>query len=158
MQKFPSLESLKQQIGQEVAVSDWVLIDQKRIDGFAAATGDRQWIHVDPGRCEQEEGIGCTIAHGFLTLSLISSLMQQSIEVGGLRLALNYGLNRVRFPAPVPVGSRLRARFHLESLAFEADAAQAAWRVALEREDAAKPVCTAEFVVRYYPATASGSS
>lgn len=154
MQKFPSLESLKQQLGREVAVSDWVMIDQACIDQFAAATGDRQWIHVDPKRCKQEKGIGCTIAHGFLILSLISPLMQETIEVGGLRLALNYGLNKVRFPSPVPVGSRIRARFHLISLAFEDDAAQAGWQVTLEREDAGKPACVTEFLVRYYRAPA----
>lgn len=152
MQKISSLPELGQLVGQEIAISDWILIDQERIDRFAAATGDRQWIHIDSERCRQEPGMGCTIAHGFLTLSLVSSLMQETIEIGGIRMGVNYGLNKVRFPAPVPVGSQLRARFKLLSLASEEESVQAVWLVTLEKDDAGKPACVAEFLVRYYPA------
>jgi acyl dehydratase len=152
MQKVLSLAALGDLAGQEVAVSNWVLIDQERIDRFAAATGDRQWIHVDRERCLQELDIGGTIAHGFLILSLISALMQESIEVAGLRMGLNYGLNKTRFPAPVPTGSRIRARFTLSSFDPMSDSVQAAWQVTLEMDGASKPACVAEFLVRYYPA------
>jgi acyl dehydratase len=151
MQKIPSLAALEKLVGQEIAVSDWLLISQERIDLFAAATGDCQWIHVDHERCSREPGMGSTIAHGFLTLSLLSTLMQESIEIGGIKMGLNYGLNKVRFPAPLPVGSRLRARFTLLSLTSEEKSAQAVWLTILEMEGGSKPVCVAEFLVRYFP-------
>lgn len=152
MQNIPSLAALEKLVGQEIAVSDWILINQERIDQFAVATGDRQWIHVDRERCRQEPGMGCTLAHGFLTLSLISTLMQESIEIGEIKMALNYGLNRVRFPTPVQAGSRLRARFILLSVVHEGGALQAVWQATLELEGGSKPACVAELLVRYFPA------
>jgi len=105
------VRSLRGRIGEEIAVSEWIPITQARIDAFAEATGDRQWIHVDPERAAAESALKTTIAHGFLTLSLLSALIGDAVEFRGLRLAINYGLNRVRFVAPVPSGSRVRARF-----------------------------------------------
>jgi acyl dehydratase len=154
MQTIPSLAALAELAGQEIAVSDWTLIDQDRINRFAAATGDQQWIHVDSVRCRREPGVGSTIAHGFLTLSLLSTFIQESIDIRGIRMALNYGLNKVRFPMPVPVGSRIRARFTLLSLESMTDSVQAAWQAILERDGEAKPACVAELLVRYYPADA----
>lgn len=154
MQKIPSLAALRALAGQEIAVSNWVLIDQERIERFAAASGDRQWIHVDSERCRQEPGIGGTIAHGFLVLSLISTLMQESIDIGGIRMGLNYGLNKTRFPAPVPAGSHIRARFKLSSFESIENSAQVAWHVTIEMDGASKPACVAEFLVRYFPADA----
>ncbi|MDQ9170634.1 MaoC family dehydratase [Oxalobacteraceae bacterium R-40] len=154
MQTIPSLVALAELTGQEIAVSDWALIDQDRINRFAAATGDQQWIHLDSERCRQEPGVGSTIAHGFLTLSLISTFMQESIDIGGIRMALNYGLNKVRFPMPVPAGSRVRARFTLLSLEATADSVQAAWQAVIETDGESKPACVAELLVRYYLADA----
>jgi acyl dehydratase len=154
MQKIPSLAALDHLVGKEIAVSNWILIDQERIDRFAATTGDRQWIHVDGERCRQDPAIGNTIAHGFLILSLISTLMQESIDIGGIRMGLNYGLNKTRFPSPVPAGSRIRARFKLSSFEPMENSVQAAWQVILEMDGAGKPACVAEFLVRYFPADA----
>lgn len=139
-------------IGREAAVSDWAEIDQERIDRFAAATGDRQWIHVDHERCRQLPELGGTIAHGLLTLSLIPALMQETIAIDGLGMTLNYGLNRVRFPRPVQTGSRIRARFTLLSCEGMADSVQAIWQVTVEIDGAGKPACVAEMLLRYYPA------
>ncbi|GAB2738140.1 3-hydroxyacyl-thioester dehydratase HtdZ [Melaminivora jejuensis] len=139
-------------IGQEVAVTDWVEITQERIDLFARATGDHQWIHVDPERAAQGP-FGTTIAHGFLTLSLMAQFMGEAYEIEDSQMGVNYGLNKVRFPAPVPVGSRLRARMKL--LATEPVAPnglQMTWEVTLEREGSDKPVCVAESLVRSYGA------
>jgi acyl dehydratase len=154
MQKIPSLDALGHLVGQEVGVSNWILIDQERIDRFASATGDHQWIHVDSERCQKETEIGSTIAHGFLLLSLISTLMQESIDIDGIRMGLNYGLNKTRFPAPVPSRSRIRARFKLSSFDRMADSVQTVWQVTLEMDGASKPACVAEFLVRYFPANA----
>ncbi|HVO80741.1 MAG TPA: MaoC family dehydratase [Terriglobales bacterium] len=136
-------------LGREVACSDWFELSQERIDAFAEATEDRQWIHVDRERARQSP-YGTTIAHGFLTLSLLSRLLREALEVQGLRMALNYGLNRVRFPAPVPAGSKIRARFKLDSLKDIPGGVEAVFAAAIERQDAEKPVCVAEWVVRYY--------
>lgn len=153
MKNIPSLASLSELVGQEVARSEWVLIDQDRINRFAAATGDHQWIHRDEERCRQDPKIGTTVAHGFLTLSLVSALMQESIQIGDIAVALNYGLNRVRFPAPLPAESRVRAHFKLLSVEAATDAVRGAWLITLEREESAKPVCVAELLVQYYPAS-----
>ncbi|HSY58482.1 MAG TPA: MaoC family dehydratase [Terriglobales bacterium] len=149
--KIDSVDSLKDSIGREIAVSDWIVITQARIDQFAEATGDRQWIHLDRARAEKESPYGTTIAHGFLTLSLLSYLMKESIEfqAGGSR-AINYGLNRVRFPAAVRVGSRIRGRFSLVSLKDLGDALEMTLAVTVECEGSAKPCCVAEWIVRHY--------
>jgi acyl dehydratase len=143
--------ALKEFVGREIGVTDWLLMTQARIDQFAEATEDRQWIHVDRERAPRESPYASTIAHGFLTLSLVSYFMKQAVQIrGGLRMAVNYGLNRVRFPAPVRTGSNIRARFGLVSLEESADALQAVFSVAIEAENSFKPCCVAEWVVRYY--------
>jgi len=142
MRVFETLQDVAQCVGQEVAVSDWVTVTQEHIDLFAQATGDHQWIHVDPERA-REGPFGTTIAHGFLTLSLLPKFMEMSI---------NYGLNRVRFMAPVLVNSRLRARLTLlRSEPIEQEGFQQTWQVQVEREGNDKPVCVAETIARRYP-------
>ena len=137
--------------GQHVAISEWVTITQQRIDTFADATSDHQWIHVDADRCARESPYGCTVAHGFLTLSLLPAMLQNALHMAGISMAINYGLNKVRFPAPVPVGSRLRARLDILSVEELAEGAQVNWAVSMEREGDTKPVCVAEFLMRCYP-------
>jgi acyl dehydratase len=144
-------QSLKELIGKEIGVTEWFPVTQERIGLFAEATEDRQWIHLDRGRARKESPYGDTIAHGFLTLSLLSHLMKEAIQVqGGVRLAVNYGLNRVRFPAAVRADSRIRARIALLKLKELSDAAEATYSVTVENEGSAKPVCVAEWIVRYY--------
>jgi acyl dehydratase len=145
------VRSIASQIGKEVVVGDWLEISQARIDLFAEATGDRQWIHVDPVRAAAESPFKATIAHGFLTLSLVSTLIRDALTFGGLRMAINYGLNRVRFVAPVPSGSRIRGRFAPVAVQDVSGSVQVTWQVTIEREHADKPCCVAEWVVRYYP-------
>ena len=142
-------------VGREVATSDWLVITQDRIDAFAEATSDHQWIHVDSGRARAETPFGATIAHGFLTLSLLSALMRDAVTVDGARMTLNYGLNRVRFVSPVPSGSRIRARVALATVDDMGDSIQATWGVTIEREGGDKPAVVAEWIVRYYPGTAT---
>ena len=142
-------------VGQEVATSDWLVITQDRIDAFAEATSDHQWIHVDSGRARAETPFGATIAHGFLTLSLLSALMRAAVTVDGPRMTLNYGLNRVRFVSPVPSGSRIRARVALDTVEDRGDSIQATWGVTIEREGGDKPAVVAEWIVRYYPGAAT---
>jgi len=146
-----SLLQLGGLVGQEVATSDWLVVTQDRIDTFADATDDHQWIHVDSARARAETPFGTTIAHGFLTLSLVSALMRDAIIVDGLRMTLNYGLNRVRFVSPVPCGSRIRARITLGRIEDLGDSTQAMWSVTIEREGGEKPAVVAEWIVRYYP-------
>jgi len=146
------LAELPGRTGELLAVSDWVEITQARIDCFAEATGDDQWIHVDPGRALRESPFGSTIAHGFLTLSLIPRFKMQAIDYGPLRMAINYGTNRVRFTAPVRVGSRLRGRFRLLSAEpLAAGALQTVFEVTVDIEGHDKPACVAELVTRLYP-------
>jgi acyl dehydratase len=146
-----TIEELKNLIGQEVGSSDWFEIAQSRIDLFAEATEDRQWIHVDVERAKRESPFQTTIAHGFLTLSLISHLASQAVRVSGnFKMGINYGLNRVRFPAPVPAGSRIRARFALQSAEDVPGGIQIIWNVTIEVEGAEKPSMVAEWLVRYY--------
>ena len=135
--------------GKEIGVSDWYTVTQEQIDKFADATGDHQWIHVDPARAAAGP-FGTTIAHGFLTLSLLPEMFARAFAIGDTRMGVNYGLNKVRFTAPVPVGSRLRGRFKL--LAYEpiAGGAQLTVEVTMEREGADKPVCIAESLSRRY--------
>ena len=142
-------------VGQEVATSDWIAITQDRINAFADATSDHQWIHVDSGRARAETPFGATIAHGFLTLSLLSALMRDAVTVDGPRMTLNYGLNRVRFVSPVPSGSRIRARVALATIDEMGDSLQATWGVTIEREGSDKPAAVAEWIVRYYPGAAA---
>jgi acyl dehydratase len=139
-------------VGEEFGPSDWLQIDQERIDGFAAATDDPQWIHVDPVRAA-EGPFGTTIAHGFLTLSLLVRFWYEvSPGFEGYRMGINYGVNKVRFPAPLAAGSRIRGHFTLARLEqIGSDGWQATWSVVLERDGAPKPCCAAEWLVRYYP-------
>ena len=150
MKILQSLAELPPLVGQEVAVSDWITITQEQVNQFAQATGDHQWIHVDVERARAGP-FGAPIAHGFLTLSLIPRFFENALEIRGTRMGVNYGLNKVRFTAPVPVGSRLRARMTLLSCdAIEIDGMQMAWQVTIEREGADKPVCIAESLSRRY--------
>ncbi len=151
MRVFETLQDVAQCVGQEVAVSDWVTITQEQINLFADATGDHQWIHVDPDRA-RDGPFGTTIAHGFLTLSLLPKFMEGSLRVEQNRMSINYGLNRVRFMAPVPVNSRLRARLTLlRCEPIDQDGFQQTWQVQIEREGSEKPVCVAETMARRYP-------
>ncbi len=145
------IDELRTLVGQEVGQSDWIEVSQERIDQFAETTGDRQWIHLDADRARRESPFRRTIAHGFLTLSLLSQLAHSALDVrGNFRLAVNYGLNRVRFPSPVPSGSRIRGRFTLQSLEEIGDCVQLVWAAVVEVEGASKPSLIAEWVVRYY--------
>jgi acyl dehydratase len=149
MRHFDHLADLQGLVGQPLGTSDWTVVAQERIDRFAQATGDQQWIHVDPQRAAAGP-FGSTVAHGFLTLSLLPEMSASAFAVADTRLGVNYGLNRVRFPAPVPVGSRLRGHFKLlEYLPLEGGA-QMTIEVTMEREGAPKPVCVAESIVRQY--------
>ena len=144
-------QALKEFGSGEIGVTEWFPVTQERIEQFAEATEDRQWIHLDRARARKESPYGDTIAHGFLTLSLLSHLMKEAIQVqGGVRLAVNYGLNRVRFPAAVRADSRIRARIGLLELKELSDAVEATYSVNIENEGSAKPVCVAEWIVRYY--------
>ena len=148
--QFESIAALRDHVGQEVAISDWLAVSQDRINQFAEATEDRQWIHVDPERAARESPFKETIAHGFLTLSLLSELGKRAMSVGGVRMGLNYGLNRVRFVSPVPAGSRIRGRFTLATVKEIDGGVEATWNVTVEREGGEKPCCIAEWLVRYY--------
>jgi acyl dehydratase len=134
-------------VGQELGPTEWFEVSQERIDEFASATNDPQWIHVDPDRAA-EGPFGTTIAHGFLTLSLCVPLMSQTLSLSGYRMGINYGVNRVRFPAPLPSGSRIRARFSVQSVEEVAGGEQGVVLATVEREGGDKPVCVAELVVR----------
>jgi acyl dehydratase len=146
-----SIAALKDLVGSEIAVTDWLTIKQDRIGQFAEATEDRQWIHIDSERARRESPYGTTIAHGFLTLSLLSHFMKHALEIRGIRMGVNYGLNRVRFPAPVPVGSRIRARVALHSIRDFPGGCEATLSFTVECEGSVKPCCVAEWIVRYYP-------
>ena len=134
-------------VGREVGPTDWLEVDQERIDTFARATDDPQWIHVDPVRAA-EGPFGTTIAHGYLTLSLCVPLMSRTLGLTGYRMGINYGVNRVRFPAPLPSGSRIRGRFTVQSVDEVEGGEQGVVLATIEREGADKPVCVAELVVR----------
>jgi len=142
---------LKDYVGRELAVTDWFPLTQERIQQFADATEDRQWIHVDGERARRESPFGTTVAHGFLTLSLLSHFLHQALEIrGGARLAVNYGLNKVRFPAPARMGSKLRARVTLRSFKEMRNTHQVVFSVWVEAEGEEKPCCVAEWVVLYF--------
>lgn len=148
--QIENVAALANYAGKEVAVSDWLEVTQERIDRFAEASEDRQWIHIDRERAARESPYETTIAHGFLTLSLLSALAKLAISVGGVRMGINYGLNRVRFISPVPSGARIRGRFTLATVEEVKDGVQAKWNVTVEREGSDKPCCVAEWLVRYY--------
>ena len=152
MKTFRSYSEVLASIGQEVAVSDWITITQAQIQMFADATGDQQWIHTDPERAAQGP-FGAPIAHGFLTLSLLPQFFEGTFKIEGAKMGVNYGLNRVRFMAPVPVNSRLRARMTLQAAErIEPAGIQMTWLVTVEREGSDKPACVAESVARSYGA------
>ena len=143
--------SLRDLVGRELTLTDWFPIAQERIEQFAEVTEDRQWIHVDRERAERESPYGTTIAHGFLTLSLLSRFMKEAIQIrGGVRMSVNYGLNRVRFPSAVRADSKVRVRFILQSLKDVSDALEAVFDTRVEVQGSDEPCCVAEWVVRYY--------
>jgi len=144
-----SLEEIRRRIGDEVGLSDWLTVGQDRIHAFADATEDRQFIHVDPEAAARTP-FGGTIAHGFLTLSLLTALLRAAVAVNGTRMTLNYGLNRVRFVSPVLSGSRIRARVSLATIEENGDSLTATWNVTVEREGGDRPAAVAEWIVRYY--------
>ena len=151
MREFATLDEMRALVGQEVAVSEWVQITQRRIGLFADATDDHQWIHTDPDRCARESPCDVPVAHGILTLSLVSSLFEKSVGMADAKMVVNYGMNKVRFPSPVPVGSRVRARMTLLKITDLSDCAQVEWSVVVERDGGDKPVCVAELLLRRYP-------
>lgn len=148
---IPNLEALAGWTGREVACSDWLAVGQERIQRFADATGDQQWIHVDARRAATESPFGSTIAHGYLTLSLLPTLIESCLRIDGIRMAINYGLDRVRLPSPVLAGQRVRARLALDAIEPVAGAMQARWTATVEIENGSKPACVAQMLVRYYP-------
>ncbi|MFZ6644406.1 MaoC family dehydratase [Undibacterium sp. TJN25] len=150
MREIHSLQELKSLIGQEVATSDWVEISQERINMFAEATGDLQWIHIDVERAKRESPFGGPIAHGFLTLSLLPMLTANAIHQSDVKMGVNYGLNKVRFTSPVPAGSKVRARMKLLNVEDITGGAQMNWEVTIEREGSDKPACVAESISRRY--------
>jgi acyl dehydratase len=149
MRVFSDLDELRAATGSTLGPSDWITVDQAQIDGFADATGDRQWIHVDPQRAAAGP-FGTTIAHGFLTLSLVPVLLQSLYRIENVKMAVNYGLNRVRFPAPVPAGARVRASAEVAEVEEVQGGVQIVMKTTIEREGGEKPVCVAETVVRCY--------
>ncbi|MEO8036523.1 MAG: MaoC family dehydratase [Acidobacteriota bacterium] len=134
------------------AVSDWLIVSQARINAFAEATEDRQWVHIDVERAKRESPYGAPIAHGFLTLSLVSHLLSQALTLEGVRMGVNYGLNRVRFIAPVIAGSRIRGRFVVTNIERKEKEVKITWTVTIEREAEEKPCCVAEWLTLHYEA------
>jgi acyl dehydratase len=145
-----TLDKLSGFSGQEIAVTDWLEITQERINQFADATDDHQWIHIDRQRAQRESPYGTTIAHGFLTLSLVPKFLKGSIQISDLRMAINYGLNGVRFPSAVRAGSHIRARIVLQSIRDVADGNEATYVITIECQGSQKPCCVAEMLARYY--------
>jgi acyl dehydratase len=146
---FAGVEELKRAVGEQLGYSDWVEVDQKRIDLFAEATGDHQWIHVDPARAAAGP-FGTTIAHGYLTLSLVNHFLPQVVEVKGMAMGINYGLDRVRFPAPLPVGSQFRGGIEIIEVTEVPGGFQVKSKVTIEVQGSEKPACVAETLVRLY--------
>jgi len=145
-----SLRDLRDRIGQEIVVSAWMEVTQEQIDRFADATDDHQWIHVDVERARRESPFQNTVAHGFLTVSMLSRLLNSSIKFGAAKMGLNYGFNRLRFTGPVPAGSRVRGRFTLKALDEIEGGVQTTWGVVVEREGSDKPCLVAEWLTRRY--------
>ncbi len=150
MRTIATLAELKTLVGQEIAVSDWIGIPQEKVQQFADVTGDQQWIHTDVERSRAESPFGGTVAHGFLTLALLPTMMESAVTMSDVKMAVNYGLNKVRFPAPVPVGSWLRGRISVLAVDEIPDGAQVTWQVSVERSGSDKPVCVAELISRRY--------
>ncbi len=148
--RFTGIDDAKARTGQEIGVSDWMLIEQERVDAFGRITGDQQWIHVDVERAKRESPFGGPIVHGYLTLSLLAKFALECIQVEGVKLAVNYGLNRVRFASPVKVGSRVRGRFVLGAVDDIPGGVQMVWQMVVEIEGGDKPACVAEMVTRWY--------
>jgi acyl dehydratase len=146
---FEGTGAVRDAVGSHLGWSDWLEVDQERVDRFADATGDHQWIHVDVERARRESPFGGPVAHGYLTLSLVNYFLPQVVEVTGISLGINYGLNRVRFPAAVPVGSRLRAGVELAAAEDVPGGVQATMVVTVERDGGDRPVCVAEILSRY---------
>ncbi|MFV2020130.1 MaoC family dehydratase [Micromonospora sp. LOL_023] len=146
---FESVDELRRAVGGSLGPGDWIGVGQDRIDRFADATDDHQWIHLDPRRAA-DSGFGGTIAHGFLTLSLLPALVAGRVAVSGARMSVNYGLDKVRFPAPVPAGARLRAVVDILDVSDVAGGVQVRYRVTVERDGGNKPVCVAEALTRVY--------
>ena len=147
-----NIAALKAMAGKEIGVTDWFVMTQERINAFAEATGDHQWIHIDRERARRESPYKTTIAHGFLTLSLVSHFIKEVMQMNGLRMAINYGLNRVRFPSAVLAESNIRARVVLQSTKDLEDGVEVTYLITVESEGSSKPNCVAEWVTRYYPA------
>jgi acyl dehydratase len=156
MALITTLDELRGFAGREIAVTEWLEITQHRINQFADATDDHQWIHTDPERARRESPYGATIAHGFLTLSLLPQFLKDAIQLSDLRMAINYGLNRVRFPAAVRAGSRIRARIAVHSIREAGDATEVTYLITVETENGEKPCCVAEWLARYYQRPISG--
>jgi len=150
MRVISDFHQLSTMVGQEMAVGDWFLVDQARIDAFANATNDHQWIHVDPARAARESPFKTTIAHGFLTLSLLPYLVDQALRIEGPRLVVNYGINRVRFPGPVKSGTRIRVQVKLDAFKQIPGGAEIEWRLNVEREGEVKLGCAATVVIRCF--------
>ena len=149
--RIDGVGELKTWIGREAGVSGWIAVTQDLIGQFAALTGDTQWIHVDADRARKESPFGTTVAHGFLTVALLSQLVRQAVEVrGDFRLVVNYGFNRLRFPAPVPAGSRIRARVTPETVRDIEGGVEIVWGVVVEIENQAKPALAAQWLIRMY--------
>lgn len=146
---FERLSDLKAQLGQEIAISDWITVTQERINQFAEATGDHQWIHVDPVRAKASP-FGCTIAHGYLTLSLLPAFSEPAIQMKSVKMGLNYGCNKVRFTNPVKVNSRVRGRFNLKAFEAIEGGAQVTMLVTIEIEGQEKPACVVESISRRF--------
>jgi acyl dehydratase len=144
-----SVEDLKSFVGKDVGVSDWHLVTQEEVDLFAKATGDNQWIHTDPERAEKESPYGSTIAHGYFTISLAPAFRAQVVEVKNAKMTINYGLNKLRFPAPLPIGKKVRMQAALVSADDVKNGIQTVWKLTFEVEDEEKPACVAEAVYRY---------
>ena len=145
------LDAVREAVGTDLGTSDWLTVDQDRVDLFAEATGDDQWIHVDPERAARESPFGTTIAHGYLTLALTNYLLPRIVEVRGISMGVNYGTNKVRFPAPVPVGSRVRGRAELTDVTEVSGGVQTTMTVTVEIENGDKPACIVEALSRFYP-------
>jgi acyl dehydratase len=145
------IDGIRAAKGQDLGATDWLVISQDRVNGFADATDDHQWIHVDVERATAESPFGGPIAHGFLTLSMASAFLPQLIEVTNISMGINYGMNKVRFPSPVPVGAKLRASVVIADVEEVSGGVQVTFAITMQVEGAAKPACVAEFLARYYP-------
>jgi acyl dehydratase len=154
LRTIQGVEELRTLVGQELATSDWIEVKQEMIDAFAEVTGDHQWIHVDPERAKRESPFGATIAHGFLTLSMITLLHNQTVRIEGeKKMGINYGLNRVRFVNPVRAGSRIRSRSAVKAVEDFAGGVQVTWLITVELENSEKPALAAEWITRLYQST-----